>query len=310
MLRIITSTASSSASASHSSMVIRPAASSAAPATPTSDGVRYPASRENTTPGPVGRPRVRVSPEVSECSRMPRRRRPARTATSAWPPSCAMVIAFRASTQAGRGTTASTASAAVASTRRCGGSGWVLHTRCQTSVTTVQGTCSLLALERPRDQIEVGQVGGPLAVGRLPVEAVRLVVVEDRAAVDDVQPGVAAVVGELPVGRLHVVGHRADADLLVPGEVAGRYPVRGLVLPVRHGVRLRLAGLVDAEQAATGRVAEVDDAVALGSGPAVGHGDGEAGAVVVVVPAGGERGARAGRRLRRGRGARRSRSAG
>src|SRR5438067_5815278 len=265
MLRIITSTAASSTSAPHSSSVIRPAASSPAPATPSSDGVRYPASSENTMPGPVGRPRVRVSPDVSECSRIPRSRRPARTATSACPPSWAMVIALRASTHAGRGTTASTAAAAVTSTSRCGGSGWAL----QRSLTTRQDRASPLALERPRDQVEVAQVGRPLAVRRLPVDAVRLVVVEDGAAVDDVQPPAAAVVGELPVGRFHVERHRADADLLVPGEVAGRHPVLLLGLPVLDRVGFRLVGLVDAEQAAAHQVVVVDDAVALGAGPAV-----------------------------------------
>jgi hypothetical protein len=43
-------------------------------------------------PGPVGLPLVRVTPEVSEWSRIPRSFRRVKTAASAWPPSCAMVI--------------------------------------------------------------------------------------------------------------------------------------------------------------------------------------------------------------------------
>src|SRR6266545_5029811 len=243
-------------------------------------------------PAPVGRPRVRVRPDVSECSRMPRRRRPASTATRAWPPSWAMVIALRASTHAGRGTTTSSASAAVTTTSRYGGSGWVPQTRCQRSVTTLQPTRSLLALERLGDELEVGQVGLPLVVGRLPVEAVRLVAVEDGAPVDHVQPPAAAGVGELPVGRLHVEVDRADAHQPVVGEVARGDPVGRLRLPVRDRIELRLVGLVDAEQPAALGVAVVHDAVAPEGGPAVGDGDGEAGAVAAVGPPGRELSAR------------------
>src|SRR2546430_1771915 len=91
-----------------------------------------------------------------------------------------MVMALRASTHAGRGATASSARTAVTSTSRCGGSGWVVQTWCQRSVTTDQDRRSLLALERRGDQREVVQVGLPHRIRRLPVEAVGLVVVEDE----------------------------------------------------------------------------------------------------------------------------------
>ena len=46
-------------------------------------------------PGPRGLPRETVSPEVSECSRIERSRRPTRTATSAWPASWTTVTPSR-----------------------------------------------------------------------------------------------------------------------------------------------------------------------------------------------------------------------
>ena len=46
-------------------------------------------------PGPLGRPLDTVRPEVSECSRIPRSRRPASRAATAWPPSWAMVTSIR-----------------------------------------------------------------------------------------------------------------------------------------------------------------------------------------------------------------------
>src|SRR5256714_5003126 len=252
-------------------------------------------------PGPVGRPLVRVSPDVSECSRIPRRRRPTRTASGARPRWWATAPAWRASPRGGGGPRASGARPAVTSTSSFGGSGWVLHTRCQRSVTTVQGTTSGLALERARDQLERRQVGVPLVGRRLPVDAVRLVAVEDGAPVDDVLAAIAPVVGELPVGGADVEVDRADADQLVPGEVPGGHPGRLLPPPVRHRVRLGIGPLVDAEQPAALRIAEVHDAVADGYGPAVRYRDREAGRVLVVVPAGGQLAARGGGRRGGGR---------
>ena len=46
-------------------------------------------------PAPVGRPAETVSPEVSECSRMPDSRRPVARATSPCAPSWAMVTTCR-----------------------------------------------------------------------------------------------------------------------------------------------------------------------------------------------------------------------
>ena len=51
-------------------------------------------------PGPRGLPRDTVSPEVSECSRMPLSRRPTRTATRAWPASWTTVMPSRTCGQA------------------------------------------------------------------------------------------------------------------------------------------------------------------------------------------------------------------
>src|SRR5690606_20337219 len=56
------------------------------------DGAMYPESAVRIMPGPVGLPRVSVTPEVSECRRMPCSLRRVSTAASAWPPSWAMVI--------------------------------------------------------------------------------------------------------------------------------------------------------------------------------------------------------------------------
>src|SRR4029450_5330357 len=46
-------------------------------------------------PGPVGRPTVRVRPDVSECSRMPVSRRPVSSAATACPPSWTIVTTLR-----------------------------------------------------------------------------------------------------------------------------------------------------------------------------------------------------------------------
>ena len=122
-LRIMTSMASSSATATQSSRVIRLPPSSQAPASPTSGGATYPASRVRIMPGPVGRPAESVSPEVSECSRMPCSLRPVSRATRACPPSCAMVTALRAIRQGSRVETTTSATAPVISTSSGGGSG-------------------------------------------------------------------------------------------------------------------------------------------------------------------------------------------
>jgi hypothetical protein len=73
-------------------------------------------------PGPWGLPRVSVSPEVSECSRMPLNRRPASSATSACPASCTMVITLRAGRHSADTNTTTSAMPAVTSTTASGGS--------------------------------------------------------------------------------------------------------------------------------------------------------------------------------------------
>src|SRR4051812_47290655 len=82
-------------------------------------------------PGPVGRPAETVSPEVSECSRLPDSRRPAARATAPWAPSWAIVTTCRVARQS-VGERTSTAAAAAATTRTVGdGWGTVAVTRAQ-----------------------------------------------------------------------------------------------------------------------------------------------------------------------------------
>ena len=63
-------------------------------------------------PRPLGRPADNVSPEVSECRRMPVSLRPVSTAASACPPSWAIVIALRAIRHGSRSTTTASARSA------------------------------------------------------------------------------------------------------------------------------------------------------------------------------------------------------
>src|SRR3954468_7457314 len=82
-------------------------------------------------PGPVGRPAETVSPEVSECSRIPDSRRPAARATAPWAPSWAIVTTCRVARHS-VGERTSTAAAAAATTRTVGdGWGTVAVTRAQ-----------------------------------------------------------------------------------------------------------------------------------------------------------------------------------
>src|SRR4051812_37216605 len=64
-------------------------------------------------PSPVGRPAETVSPDVSECSRMPDRRRPAARATSPCAPSWAIVTTCRVGRQSVGERTSTAATAAV-----------------------------------------------------------------------------------------------------------------------------------------------------------------------------------------------------
>ena len=56
-------------------------------------------------PGPLARPLETVSPDVSECSRMPCRRRPVKNAATPWAPSWVMVTSIRVYGQIARGRT-------------------------------------------------------------------------------------------------------------------------------------------------------------------------------------------------------------
>src|SRR3954447_3809494 len=82
-------------------------------------------------PMPVGRPAERGSPEVSECRRMPDRRRPAASATSPWAPSWAMVTACRVVRQRTGERTSRAAAAAVATSIVSSSCGTVAVTRVQ-----------------------------------------------------------------------------------------------------------------------------------------------------------------------------------
>src|SRR5882757_3344840 len=85
-------------------------------------------------PRPYGFPRETVSPEVSECRRIPSSRRPDSRATRPWPPSWAMVTAFRVTCQAPLDSTAASASSAVTPISQRDGSGWVPVSRFHISV--------------------------------------------------------------------------------------------------------------------------------------------------------------------------------
>lgn len=81
----------------------------------------YPAAAVRIMPGPRGLPLVRVTPEVSECRRMPSSLRRVSSATSACPPSWAMVISPRDSChEVDHDTTPSAASADSSTTHRGG----------------------------------------------------------------------------------------------------------------------------------------------------------------------------------------------
>jgi len=124
-LRIARNDASSSTRNAHSSSVTWCVASSTAAPAPSSGGVTYPANAVSTIPGPDPRPRDTVSPDVSECSRIPSSRRPLSTETSACPPSCAIVIAFRARCQPRTSSTIASATSPLTATTHAGGTGWV-----------------------------------------------------------------------------------------------------------------------------------------------------------------------------------------
>ena len=84
-------------------------------------------------PGPPARPLETVSPEVSECSRMPCRRRPVRSAATPWAPSWVMVTSIRVYGQIARGSTRATATTAARATTIGAGGGWTAIARRHTS---------------------------------------------------------------------------------------------------------------------------------------------------------------------------------
>lgn len=92
-------------------------------------------------PKPVGLPTDIVVPDVSECGRMPNRRRPLGSATIACPPSCAIVTTVRGERPVGRCSTTTTATVPVTGASQIGGSGSVStirsHGSCNDTVSTL-----------------------------------------------------------------------------------------------------------------------------------------------------------------------------
>lgn len=84
-------------------------------------------------PGPLGRPLETVSPEVSECSRMPWSRRPVTNAATPWAPSWVIVTSMRVYGQTARGRTSAAARAAASATTTGAGGGCTAVARRQTS---------------------------------------------------------------------------------------------------------------------------------------------------------------------------------
>ncbi len=84
-------------------------------------------------PGPLGRPLETVSPDVSECSRMPCRRRPVNNAATPWAPSWVIVTSIRVYGQIARGRTSAPAITAAKATTMGVGGGWTAIARRHTS---------------------------------------------------------------------------------------------------------------------------------------------------------------------------------
>src|SRR3954454_8655736 len=180
-------------------------------------------------PGPVGRPAETVRPEVSECSRMPERRRPAARATAPWAPSWAIVTTCRVARQS-VGERTSTAAAAAAATRTVGdGSGTVAVTRAQ---------------NRPRTSTAPSQPHRP---GRPPRE-------EERVAGRVRPPGTPRPSGsgscDRPRGwRRSRTERRTGIEGWFDAPVSARRPGRRRPLEAGHD---DLAGLLSAEPARDG----------------------------------------------------------
>src|SRR4051794_25448070 len=84
-------------------------------------------------PGPVRRPTETVRPEVSECSRMPARRRPVSRAATPWAPSWAIVTTCRVTGHSRRDSTRAPATRATAARTAGVGAGCTAIARDQTA---------------------------------------------------------------------------------------------------------------------------------------------------------------------------------
>src|SRR5664280_525732 len=87
-------------------------------------------------PSPRGRPEETVRPDVSECRRMPARRRPVNTAARPCAPSWASVTTWRVRGHATGASTSTAATTARPRTTGGGGAGWPASARRHTSRTT------------------------------------------------------------------------------------------------------------------------------------------------------------------------------
>jgi hypothetical protein len=90
-LRICSNSRSSAASNPHSKATAYPCFSTKAAAIPNSAGPGYPTSSTAIIPTPSGFPRDTVTPDVSECNRIPASCRPTSNAINPCAPSCAIV---------------------------------------------------------------------------------------------------------------------------------------------------------------------------------------------------------------------------
>src|SRR5882757_8240792 len=122
-------------------------------------------------PGPVVRPTDTVTPEVSECRRIPDSRRPVSTATIACPPSWAIVTTVRATRHSPRWPTTSSASSGASS-----GTSWSGGTASRRGLRS-RSACPHPASPRPRS----GQGGHQLVAVLADPDAQALTVLGDVA---------------------------------------------------------------------------------------------------------------------------------
>ena len=165
-------------------------------------------------PSPVGRPAETVSPEVSECSRMPDSRRPAASATSPCAPSWAMVTTWRVGRQRAGERTSSAATAAVPSSTsgRRSGVG---------AVTCAQNRPRSTPASRPAARRVDRQHAVQPAAGRGRDEPPGR---PGRRSVDPARPGLGVGLQQQPEPRAGQVGRPRRSRVDVAGAEPARSP--------------------------------------------------------------------------------------